>query len=59
MENENSHPWGNFLDARVQAILWMKNEQGCDDRKIALTLSMDEQQVYLIRTHFEKKMTND
>jgi hypothetical protein len=55
MEKKTSHPWDDFLDARVKAILWMKNEQGADDRKIALILSMDEQQVYLIRTHIDRE----
>jgi hypothetical protein len=45
------HPWQDFLDARCRAIFWMKNEMNRDDKKIAADLSMDEHQVYLIRTH--------
>lgn len=44
------HPWGDFLKARYYAIHWMRDEQGYSDALIAHKLSMDEQQVYLIRT---------
>ena len=54
-KNKTSHPWGDFLDARVRVILWMKNEMGYNDKHISEALSMDEKQVFLIRTHFEKK----
>lgn len=49
------HPWGEFLKARAEAILWMKNEMSKTDFEIARDLSMDETQVYLIRTHAEKE----
>lgn len=48
--NKSPHPWGVFLNARWKAILWMREEMGYDDQKIAIKLSMDEKQVYLIRT---------
>jgi hypothetical protein len=38
-----------FLKARYKAIMWMTEECGSTDSEIALALSMDEQQVYLIR----------
>lgn len=44
------HPWGEFLNARYKAILWMRKEMNRDDKEIAIALSMDEIQVYLIRT---------
>lgn len=53
MEKENDnfiHPWGAFLNARLKVIFWM-NKKGRDDAEIARSLSMDETQVYLIRTH--------
>ncbi len=45
-----SHPWGAFLNARFRAILWMQKHMGYNDLEIAKKLSMDEMQVYLIRT---------
>lgn len=45
-----SHPWDNFLKARSKAIFFFR-EIGYNDKKIAETLSMDEEQVYSIRTH--------
>lgn len=48
--NEKVHPWSRFLNARYDAIIWMKEEFGYTDKTIAIKLSMDEQQVYLIRT---------
>lgn len=47
--NDNAHPWANFLNARYFVILWMREEMGYDDKRIAKSLSMDEMQVYLIR----------
>lgn len=46
--NELVHPWGRFLAARADAIDWM-HEEGDSDEKIARVLSMDAQQVTLIR----------
>lgn len=44
-----AHPWGDFLEVRMHTIQWMR-ERGDDDSQIARALSMDEEQVYLIRT---------
>ena len=43
------HPWGEFLKIRVKVIHWMHQEMGYDDERIAYALSMDTEQVYLIR----------
>ena len=45
-----THPWEIFLNARKNAIHWMKDDKNYSDKDIALFLSMDETQVYLIRT---------
>lgn len=55
MDEKKLHPWEEFLKARMNAILWMKEEMGRDDKLIANQLSMDERQVYLIRLHAEKE----
>lgn len=56
MDEENKpHPWGEFLKARMNAILWMKEKMNQDDKTIAKDLSMDEIQVYAIRTWAEKE----
>jgi hypothetical protein len=49
---ETDHPWGNFLNARVKAIKWLKDEFKHNDKEIAETLSMDEMQVFLISESF-------
>jgi len=36
--------WAKFLDARADAIDWLKSE-GLSDKEIAQSLSMDERQV--------------
>lgn len=46
----SSHPWAYFLNARWKAILWMREVMEKNDKQIAQDLSMDEVQVYLIRT---------
>ena len=51
----SDHPWGQFLYARSEAILWMKHEMGYSDATIADRLSMDEMQVTLIRMTREEK----
>ena len=53
-ENSRKHPWGGFLYWRMQAIIWLKNEMNLSDKEIARKLSMDEMQVYLIRSKIEK-----
>lgn len=45
------HPWGEFLSARVKVIVWLSEEMGKTDLQITESLSMDEEQVLLIRTH--------
>lgn len=50
MNDEKPHPWGTFLNARYNAILWMRDNRGYDDKTIAENLSMDEAQVFMIRT---------
>lgn len=46
MSFENDlHPWAEFLYARRNAILWMREEMGRTDYQIAWELSMDEAQV--------------
>lgn len=41
--------WAKFLDARADAIDWLKSE-GLSDKEIARELSMNEEQVRQIRT---------
>ena len=53
-ESKEPHPWGVFLNARVKVIFWLINYMAKSDKQISDDLSMDEMQVYLIRTHFEK-----
>jgi hypothetical protein len=47
-ENYSSHPWQSFLNARRNCIDWLKNERQLNNKQIAETLSMDEEQVYRI-----------
>lgn len=59
--DKTKHPWGEFLEARKKAIIWMKKERNRNDKEIAMDLSMDEFQVYLIRNYMEnneKKQTS-
>lgn len=48
-DSKKSHPWGDFLNARYEAILWMKDEFDYSDEIIAQILSMDATHVLLIR----------
>jgi hypothetical protein len=50
-----THPWGKFLEVRKEVIKWMTDEMGRDNAEIAHALSMDEQQVYLIKKHMEEE----
>jgi hypothetical protein len=50
MQNKISHPWAEFLFYRYKAILWMEKEMNYSDEEIAFHLSMDERQVFLIKT---------
>lgn len=47
-ENKEPHPWDEFLKWRFKAMIWVKNEFGYSNKKIAEVFSMDEMQVYLI-----------
>ena len=38
----SDHPWGNFLDARIKCMLWLKNEKNRSNASIAYQLSMHE-----------------
>lgn len=51
MTNDKKHPWQEFLESRKRVIDWLKEHYQDSDAKIAQTLSMDEMQVYLIRTN--------
>ncbi len=44
----SEHPWQRFLDARADVIDWLKKE-GDTDERIAIQLSMDANQVRMIR----------
>jgi hypothetical protein len=48
------HPWSRFLEARAEAICWLRDD-GQTDAQIANTLSMDTMQVTLIRMSMEDK----
>ncbi len=45
------HPWGQFLCARRNAIIWLSEEMNLSDIEISIALSMNEMQGYLIRTN--------
>lgn len=49
-DSKKPHPWGVFLNARYEAILWMRDRMDYSDEIIAKHLSMDTKQVYMIRT---------
>jgi hypothetical protein len=51
----NPHPWEEFLNARKRAINWMHEQQKYSDKEIVFCLSMDEKQVYLIRTYEDRQ----
>jgi hypothetical protein len=46
----SDHPWAVFLRARRAAIEWLATDQQEPDDRIARILSMDTEQVTLIRT---------
>lgn len=55
MEDNEKHPWQRFLEARREVIDWLYSGDGdpwCkeSDANVAETLSMDAQQVRMIRT---------
>jgi len=49
-ECDKPNPWINFLYARHEVILSMSEDNGYNDKEIAEYLSLDEMQVYMIRT---------
>lgn len=54
------HPWGEFLDARLKAIYWMKEERGYSDKEICKYLSLDEEQLNsIIKACDEQRKIND
>ena len=62
VELNEQHPWGDFLNARTRVIHWMRNEMGYSDEKIAVALSMDRRQVFLIRNspiNYIREVKND
>lgn len=52
------HPWGVFLEARKNAIFFLK-QNGNSEIDIAQTLSMTETQVYQIIQHAKKFKTHE
>jgi len=46
--NKTPHPWARFLNARRDAMMWMREEMNRSDKEIANDLCIDEMQVYLI-----------
>ena len=46
--NDIKHPWDEFLDARIHAMQWMRDEQCLNDIEIAYRMSIDSCQVSLI-----------
>lgn len=50
-ESKKPHSWGGFLSERGKVIIWLSEALGKTDLQIAESLSMDEEQVLLIRTH--------
>ena len=49
----DTHPWGAFLQARVEVMKWLRKEMHESNEKIAGTLSMDEDQVTRIFVHID------
>jgi hypothetical protein len=45
IDSPETHPWLCFLDARVDVMRWMRDEEHYTDEQIASTLSMDAGQV--------------
>lgn len=52
IDEHKPHPWERFINARWRVILWLQEEMGYDDERIAKKLSMDEKQVNLIRNTY-------
>lgn len=48
-DDDYRHPWGKFLDIRLEVIKWLTDDLKYDDVQIAKSLSMDDIQVYLIK----------
>jgi len=56
--NSETHPWGDFLDARLKCIAWMHDTEKYSDAEIADALSMDEEQALSLRKYIEHKKIN-
>lgn len=52
---DSKHPWGKFLYARFEAMLWMREEMGYRNAEIADKMCMDENQVRLILMNANEK----
>lgn len=48
------HPWGDFLAARMRAVVWMRDEMHYSPEATADALSMDPGQVRLILASAER-----
>lgn len=53
-EKSKPHPWKVFLECRMKAMVWMRDEQGYDEKEIAETLSMTETQVSQILSYCDE-----
>ena len=49
MYDDSLNPWANYLVARAQVIHWLADEKSYSNADIAQTISVDEEQVFLIR----------
>jgi len=54
----SSHPWGNFLNARLDAMLYMRDERGYSEAEITQALTVDERQIRSILS-FNDKYRNE
>lgn len=48
MTADDKHPWAAFLDARLRALRWLRDEMHETPEQIARTMSMDPTQVRLL-----------
>lgn len=56
--NKEKHPWQEFLDSRIKAILWMKSKYYTDEM-IVEYLSMDLEQLKSIINPMPALLKND
>jgi len=50
--------WDLYLSSRADVIDWFHEEFECTDKEIAERLSMDETQVFLVRTRKREPCNN-